>query len=438
MVAQFQQRSSQSAAFWTLAGLAFVSQVVLAAIIINLTATDVWTPPEYRAALATSVLDLLALISLLTAVGVRRSSSADGRTAVCALSVLIVFAAVSLSIIVLSWTLQNTTADGPRDLAIAGLVFCITATATQTVFHGYLLWPQTKHSATESTAAIPAQRPSPVRSVKSSISIRLGTLSPTPHKHLRPEPLSPADSGYGSSPSSLRTSFYAAVRPITSRTWLMRNSSVSLETPSVLSSTRRPSFDAPRQDGFESWDTSAVVEVYRPPTLVGSTRLETIPGSRPVSPARVLDGPFEEGSKSGKAAQSNPAAERFSFTESPLISPILPTPDTGSIRGYPTSHSRRPSNGQSHIHPLFRTESPIPPPVASPGTVIFASYQAGQVVSPEALVPRVPHSAQSNRPGSTTPTCSRTGSVVSMRMHAASLEPPTISTSHESSLPCSD
>ncbi|KAF2767518.1 hypothetical protein EJ03DRAFT_147059 [Teratosphaeria nubilosa] len=438
MSAQFQQRSSRSVAFWTIAGLAFISQAVLAAIIIKLTATDFWTSSEYHAALAASILDSLALISLLTAVGMRRSPSADGRTAVCALSVIIVFAAVTLTIVVLSWTLQNTTPDGPRDLAIAGLVFCITATATQTIFHGYLVWPQRKHSAMESTATVPAQRPSPVHSAKRSISIRLGTLTPAPHKHFRPEPHSPTDSGYGSSPSSLRHSFYAAVRPMASRTRLMRHSNVSSDTPSVLSSMRPPSSDGPRQDGFESWDTSGVVEVYHPPVHVGPSRLETIPGSRPVSPAKVLDGPFEKGSNSAKDAPLSPAAGQFPLPESPLVSPTSPTPETSSIRGYSTSNSRRPSTGQSHIHPLFRTESPIPPPVASRGTVIFASYQAGQVVSPEALVPWVLHSAQGNRPGSTTPTGSRSGSIASMPMHVTSPEPPTISPLHESSLPFGD
>lgn len=39
------------------------------------------------------------------------------------------------------------------------------------------------------------------------------------------------------------------------------------------------------------------------------------------------------------------------------------------------------SVNELHIHPLFRSDSPTPPPAASPGTVVLAAPNAGQVIS---------------------------------------------------------
>lgn len=40
------------------------------------------------------------------------------------------------------------------------------------------------------------------------------------------------------------------------------------------------------------------------------------------------------------------------------------------------------STDELHIHPLFRSDSPTPPPAATPGTVVTASPDAGKVIAP--------------------------------------------------------
>ena len=42
----------------------------------------------------------------------------------------------------------------------------------------------------------------------------------------------------------------------------------------------------------------------------------------------------------------------------------------------------RQNSNEAHIHPLFRSDSPTPPPLATPGTSVVASPIAGQVISP--------------------------------------------------------
>lgn len=66
-------------------------------------------------------------------------------------------------------------------------------------------------------------------------------------------------------------------------------------------------------------------------------------------------------------------------------------PDLNSLRQststttlVPSRHrSDSTSTLQSHIHPLFRTDSPLPPPAASPGTIFTASPWGGHVCDPD-------------------------------------------------------
>ncbi|KAI5210566.1 hypothetical protein E4T39_00241 [Aureobasidium subglaciale] len=175
-------------------------------------------------------------------------------------------------------------------------------------------------------------------------------------------------------------------------------------------SERRPS------DGFETWNVSpAPNSNILEPTGVLATlratqahRLETIPGSRPVSPAYPLDGPFPDACEQDEEADEVP--------ESPAFPPFAP------------SLHRRPSNqqlnqDQSHIHPLFRSDSPIPSPTASPGTIITSSPFAGQVVSPSDVTfgsRSRKGSALSSRPTSPNPSINRSGSALSLSRPASS------------------
>jgi hypothetical protein len=176
---------------------------------------------------------------------------------------------------------------------------------------------------------------------------------------------------------SWRDSLQQVVRPVTSRTKLINRSSHSRDAGSIYSDGH--SIDTASQaDGFESWDTTdvdprakeAVMQSAREGSLLSTkdmalqsapsrgTALEPIPGSRPASPARALDGPF-------------PLASHGS--ESPALAP--PPKMILDISRPPS-----PVVSEAHIHPLFRTESPTPAPPTSSGTSITASPFATQMI----------------------------------------------------------
>jgi len=92
-----------------------------------------------------------------------------------------------------------------------------------------------------------------------------------------------------------------------------------------------------------------------------------------VSPAKALDGPF---------SPVEPARDdSFLHTESPLATPTSPSFPEGRFPFPSRERTSSVATDQSHIHPLFRTDSPLPPPVASPGTILTASQWGGQIVT---------------------------------------------------------
>jgi hypothetical protein len=176
---------------------------------------------------------------------------------------------------------------------------------------------------------------------------------------------------------SWKDSLQQVVRPVTSRTKLISRSSLSRDARSDYSGH---SIDnASQADGFEVWDTSdvdprakeAVMQSAREGSLLSTkeavlqsapsrgTVLEPIPGSRPASPARALDGPF-------------------TLVSDGRDSPALAPPPKMVLD---TSRPSSPVVSESHIHPLFRTESPTPAPPMSSGTSITASPLATQMIS---------------------------------------------------------
>ncbi|KAF2754481.1 hypothetical protein EJ05DRAFT_142904 [Pseudovirgaria hyperparasitica] len=168
---------------------------------------------------------------------------------------------------------------------------------------------------------------------------------------------------------SLRSSIQQVVRPVTSRSRLVSKPSTPVGSSSFTS--EKSAGERPHQsDGFDTWDTSAVEQHYRdalmpsatsPNSISGPSRgtaLEPIPGSRPASPAKPLDGPFP-----------SPAG---SSHEDVVMSP-KPPPAIAQLES--------PTMSQMHIHPLFRRDSPTPPPAATPGTVITAAPYSSQPIS---------------------------------------------------------
>ncbi|KAL1622304.1 hypothetical protein SLS56_008794 [Neofusicoccum ribis] len=182
-----------------------------------------------------------------------------------------------------------------------------------------------------------------------------------------------------SSRNSWRSSLQQVVRPITSRTRLLSKASSIRESGSFYSGNTTRTNSMTHSDGFETWDTSSVDQQTRDIAMQATsaqdmlkvfgpgrgTRLDPIPGSRPVSPARALDGPFP----------SSPAVDLEDLED-------LPAPTPAFMTNSPhTSRPSTPTNiDDANVHPLFRSDSPHPPPAATPGTVVVASPYSGQVI----------------------------------------------------------
>jgi hypothetical protein len=163
---------------------------------------------------------------------------------------------------------------------------------------------------------------------------------------------------------SFRESLQRVVRPVTSRTTLISQKSFTSHAPSIYS--HRQSVDTVSQlDGFDTWDTSSVSLQARDAVLQAApsrgTTLEPIPGSRPNSPARALDGPF---------LAELPEEDSDDLAPPPKMMPDISRPPSPAV-------------SEAHIHPLFRSESPsgLPPPTATPGTNILASPLATQAIA---------------------------------------------------------
>lgn len=164
--------------------------------------------------------------------------------------------------------------------------------------------------------------------------------------------------------TSFSGSLSSVIRPIGSRTRLLSGGSKSgLRLSSLDSNTYRERFSG-TEDGFDSWDTSSVDPQNRQMVIETSSPvrprfLETIPasptGSRSPSPGCPLD---LEPPKRGRRDRSNSPVPR-SRQERPFT----------------------PSESEAHIHPLFRSDSPGPPPAATPGTVVVAAPNAGQFIT---------------------------------------------------------
>lgn len=425
MATLFRHRTSRSVAFWTLAASTLVLHTIVTAITIRLATNDLSATQVHVVALSAAILDVCVLAALLVRLALCFYRNAHAAlTAFHALLIVLSLAAAVMTMYTLGWALTNqhrTSSLASADVALWTLAFI-----SQTGFYVTLLWPS-RHPGAVLSGEPMAEHQSPSRSGKLTPSIHLTPLTPAKPPFVRSDSASPSpkDSGFTLSPrSSIRNSVHQALRPMTSKTrLLLRNSFASADSPSVQS-MRPTSFDTTHHnDGFETWDTSAVEDADASPSAqkTARSRLETIPGSRPVSPARPLDGPF---------LHDPPPAEETPLPDSPVRSPVTsPGSETSSILAFPLPPPRRPSTSQSHIHPLFRPESPLPPPIPSPGTVIVASPFAGQVVSQEqALSSKALSSSQGSRPGSATPMSpaeNKPGSFRGFRMNStASGEPP--------------
>ncbi|KAL8359613.1 hypothetical protein RB598_008133 [Gaeumannomyces tritici] len=174
--------------------------------------------------------------------------------------------------------------------------------------------------------------------------------------------------------SSFRSSFSHAVRPITSKTRLIRggNQKSPRRAGSADSCANRERMST-GDDAFDSWDTSSVDPRSREMllqttgtivTLPAKHLLETIPASPTTSRSPSPGMPLE--------LEPPPRRPRRARSYSPVG--LRARTNSGGI----TQHT---IVSESHIHPLFRSDSPTPPPLATPGTIVVASPNGGQVLA---------------------------------------------------------
>lgn len=184
-----------------------------------------------------------------------------------------------------------------------------------------------------------------------------------------PRPSSARSRAGSDTMSSFRSSLSQVVRPITSKTKLIQNNQRFVNRPSSVDSNHHdPSVSV--EDGFDSWDTSAVdaqsryaVESSASPTP--QRFLETIPasptGSRSPSPGFPLD--LEPPKTRQRSRSYSPAnSHRNRIGDRPRTARTI-SPTESMVN-------------ESHIHPLFRTDSGTPAPAATPGTTVTAAPES--------------------------------------------------------------
>lgn len=408
--------TAQRAAFG-LAILSSATQIALTAIITRLASNTSSSSPVFGTSIAAVVFDFIVLVILVGIVVfslVARSTTGRSLQLLLSATSFVLFITASiLSIYVLGWTWvkvdfndANKRSKHSRDATLAGFVIWTINMVAQTSLHIFRSLRKREQAPEPQTEVVVERQASP-RSIKRSLSFPLKSLSPnaSPFSRSTFEPGSPDPSTQRSpstQSSTFRHSISQAIRPITSRTKLMlTHASTPRDSGSFVVNHDNNSLEIfCRGDGFESWDTSSVEQGFINPFVtiptLGKKSLEPIPGSRPVSPAKPLDGPFPD--------IDEPApADKMPLPDSPMQSPILMSSDNGSTNSLavPPPLRRASSNQESHIHPLFRSHSPTPPPTPSIGTVVTASPFAGQVIHGDhAMAPKRMQSRSNSRPSS--------------------------------------
>lgn len=415
---------------WTLriiAALACASQAALVAITVTLATNNARSDDSIgRIALAASFLGIISLPAFISIAFLHeRRASRLLRIVVGVASALLSLSAGALIIYTLIWAWNSSRTDlrainlqTTCTFTEAGFALWVVTVASQVLIYTIVLGAHGQQSplsdVEEGVSASPSRLGKRSTSAQSS---HVAVPAPVSRSGSRsvsrsePEPLSSAFSAYSTSPRSVTSGvrfmryrghsltnlichhrssmIFKVIRPVTSRTKLLfHNSFVLPETNSASGSELSMRLSENSNDS-ESRPPSSKKRSL--PRKFSISQLETIPGSRSASPANALNGPFS------------------GHWNHPIESPRVqsPTSPSGSFKKLMRSQSRRQSNAdQSHIHPLFRRDSPTPPPVALPGTVITASPHAGQVISAEqqrTLSPHRWHSSEFERPRSMLP-----------------------------------
>lgn len=196
-----------------------------------------------------------------------------------------------------------------------------------------------------------------------------------PSTDFQSPPGSSSGKSFAETMSSIRSSLsHKVVRPTDSRTRLLSiRSNRSIRSTASKAGRHQTSFEAfpDVEEGFDSWDTSSVdvqsrqvIDTAAPggPRFLGG--LETIPASPTVSRSPSPGSPLD--------LEPPRRTARRSRSYSPVPRP-------------PPSLASHGSTGELNIHPLFRADSPTPPPAATPGTSIVAAPDTTRTISVKTL-----------------------------------------------------
>ncbi|KAK2064161.1 hypothetical protein LY76DRAFT_113786 [Colletotrichum caudatum] len=188
--------------------------------------------------------------------------------------------------------------------------------------------------------------------------------------------------------SSIRSSLSHVVRPISSRTRLLPLREKKRASSIDSNHYRSRSSSVNEDPSFDSWDTSSV-DMQSRLTVLGTSSpvpgrfLETIPASpttsRSPSPGTPLDMDLET-PRPRRRSRSYSPAPMGSLRNPERTFTLQASASECSLRRPEPAFTMQGSASESHIHPLFRSDSPDPPPMVTPGTVVTAAPDAGRVI----------------------------------------------------------
>jgi hypothetical protein len=374
----------------------------------------------YAIALTAAISHVLdAVLILATTSDYLRHAKGVLRNTFGAMSILLATLAAVLSVYTFVH-LYNTEQhpEVPQIQCQGGFAAWAVTVITHAALYGLIFSPTSGHSSNESSIEDGKNKQAPSISLKRSISLHLTALPQLPRAHFGRSTAQAQPTPEPEPPSAVRRSLDHIIRPMTSRTKLLLQK--ARDSYSLHSDRKQSSDTKDHEDDFGDWDTSPPYELQkeiytRPPPV--RARLETIPGSRPVSAAKPLDGPFPE-----EVAEEKQTS--IDSTQNEVNQPTTSSSESSSVRRISRRSWDNSPPDQSFIHPLFRSESPQPAPFVSPGTTLYASPLAGRTISPdhELLGQRRMYSTNSFRadsPGPIGPGRSRQNSLQSVRYQQA-------------------
>lgn len=244
----------------------------------------------------------------------------------------------------------------------------------------------------------------------------------------------------GNSLSSWRSSLYSAMRPIPSKTHLLAsNSQYSLplhmrQSDSIdsiaMHERQTTSVATALENGFNSEDINSVDPQNRQaiaeaaptcsPAMPPAPFLETIAASPMTSrqPSPALPPTDSELDLGNSLFVPPKSIRRRSRSFSPASMRSMEFAREAFTQHATMSETRI---SEAHIHPLFRSDSPTPPAIVSPGTVVVAAPNGGQVLSDKHSIRTLTRRRSGSLPAVPSP-LSRQGSLESFRTKVTKYE----------------